>query len=703
MMEQKKEPGKIITFYSFKGGVGRSMALANVASLMAKWGKKVLLVDFDLEAPGIEKYFAGEDFNFSRTRSQCPGIVDLLAGLYHENTLTWQQCIMSAKSAKHNMSCDILPAGMESPEYVSRLQSLNWDELFDRFDLTEWLENMRREWQSEYDFIFIDSRTGISDVGGICTIYLPDIITFLFTTNEASLDGCIDVVNRARASRNKLTYDRSKLIAIPIPSRSESDREYESSLKWKEAFSEKLGVFYKEWLPSKETVATAIDTLKIPYIAYWSFGDRLPVLEEGTQVSSIGHSFEKTALLILNNFEWNRVKTGLTTHDLNVAIESKAQIIKEETTIEISEKIKTERRNKNKRNLIIAAAVFVLFSAITALLYNPYQKQQLKNQIGQLPTLKAQFKDGSNIFKTKRLMLDASSFDVIKDKISYFSQVDTLVIQNCQVENLLFLKGQSQLRVIMMSDNEFLTSLSGIEQLQNLESLSVINSSALQYIDPVSRLSNLRTLRISGNRSLVNLSGIENISGLDVLEVTGNDTLRRIDEIKKFKNLGTLIISDKNFRNLSDYQNLYTLDSLEIYHDIENLAGIQKMSKLYSLAITFNSKLKDLTELQKLSNLHVLNLASNDNLESLKGISDLKNLKALKLVGNQKLKDINGIELIPGLEKIYIDEYYKVDISSLYKMQGLKTLTIPEIFKIDRYRLGKNNNHLEIRSTRNGN
>ena len=50
----KKELGIIYTFYSFKGGVGRTMALANVAALLAKWGYSVLVVDWDLEAPGLE-------------------------------------------------------------------------------------------------------------------------------------------------------------------------------------------------------------------------------------------------------------------------------------------------------------------------------------------------------------------------------------------------------------------------------------------------------------------------------------------------------------------------------------------------------------------------------------------------------------------------------------------------------------------------
>ena len=59
------------TFYSFKGGVGRTMAVANVANLLAANGSRVLVVDFDLEAPGLSSY---EPFLGSVSER---GIVDL--------------------------------------------------------------------------------------------------------------------------------------------------------------------------------------------------------------------------------------------------------------------------------------------------------------------------------------------------------------------------------------------------------------------------------------------------------------------------------------------------------------------------------------------------------------------------------------------------------------------------------------------------
>ena len=49
--------GRIVTFYSFKGGTGRTMALANVAWILAANGLRVLIADWDLESPGLHRFF----------------------------------------------------------------------------------------------------------------------------------------------------------------------------------------------------------------------------------------------------------------------------------------------------------------------------------------------------------------------------------------------------------------------------------------------------------------------------------------------------------------------------------------------------------------------------------------------------------------------------------------------------------------------
>ena len=67
----------IFTFYSYKGGVGRSLALAHVAYAFAQRGLRVLAVDFDLEAPGLERYcFAASDG--VQTARDHAGLIDLI-------------------------------------------------------------------------------------------------------------------------------------------------------------------------------------------------------------------------------------------------------------------------------------------------------------------------------------------------------------------------------------------------------------------------------------------------------------------------------------------------------------------------------------------------------------------------------------------------------------------------------------------------
>src|SRR5579872_709275 len=73
---QSRAAGRIVTFYSFKGGTGRSMAVANVAWILAANGRRVLVADWDLESPGLHRFF--QPFLGDREVWEGPGIVDLI-------------------------------------------------------------------------------------------------------------------------------------------------------------------------------------------------------------------------------------------------------------------------------------------------------------------------------------------------------------------------------------------------------------------------------------------------------------------------------------------------------------------------------------------------------------------------------------------------------------------------------------------------
>ncbi len=76
---------RTITFYSYKGGVGRSLALANIATRLAEFKKQVCLLDFDLEAPGLHYKFATQLAN--NTKKINKGIVDYIYEFTSEGTV----------------------------------------------------------------------------------------------------------------------------------------------------------------------------------------------------------------------------------------------------------------------------------------------------------------------------------------------------------------------------------------------------------------------------------------------------------------------------------------------------------------------------------------------------------------------------------------------------------------------------------------
>src|SRR5256885_4052692 len=68
--------GQIITFYSYKGGTGRTMTVANVAWILASNGYRVLAVDWDLESPGLHRYF--HPFLLDKQLRVSPGVIDMI-------------------------------------------------------------------------------------------------------------------------------------------------------------------------------------------------------------------------------------------------------------------------------------------------------------------------------------------------------------------------------------------------------------------------------------------------------------------------------------------------------------------------------------------------------------------------------------------------------------------------------------------------
>lgn len=297
--------GEIVTFYSYKGGVGRTMALANVAVLLSQWKYRVLIVDWDLEAPGLEFFF--QEFLDLEVVTQKEGIIDLLGAAFtplQSKLMKWQDLLIQIRAPTNQETLHFMTAGKRDDNYFARVRSLDLQAFYAEKDGGQFIESLRSEWKETYDFVLVDSRTGITDIGGICTIHLPDILVLFCTATDQSLRGITDVAGKAQRARQDLPFDRFSLLSIPILCRFDAKEEFKISQEWVDRFAEECSKLYASWLPNAIKKHDFVQITKIPYISYFSFGEKLPVLEQGTvDPGGLGYAYETLAALISRKLE----------------------------------------------------------------------------------------------------------------------------------------------------------------------------------------------------------------------------------------------------------------------------------------------------------------------------------------------------------------------------------------------------------------
>lgn len=286
--------GTVVTFYSYKGGVGRSSTLANVAVLLARWGYRVLAVDWDLEAPGLHYYFKD-----AISEEPAGGVIDLAHDFLDNAAPRSYEVRLEIEDG----TLALLAAGRFDVDYAERVQSVNWDDLYRR-GFAAYLEQLRAEWTANYDFVLIDSRTGIADTAGICTAHLPDRLVVVFTANDQNLSDVVDIAERADRARDAMPYDRPKHMVLPVLSRLDSRVEYERAEAWQHKCAETVRPLFGDWLAKTVSAEVMVRHLTLPYVSYWSFGERLPVLEEQTpSADQLSYALETVAAVIAHHFD----------------------------------------------------------------------------------------------------------------------------------------------------------------------------------------------------------------------------------------------------------------------------------------------------------------------------------------------------------------------------------------------------------------
>jgi hypothetical protein len=296
--------GQVVTFYSYKGGVGRTFALANIGVILAQWGYRILLIDWDIEAPGLNHYFS------EYSPPPTTGVLNFLLDCKKDEPKSWDSYTSHLQVPDCRHGIDIMAAAAENDDYTGLVQSLDWDELYHKHDFGARVEKLRSEWVEKFDFVLIDSRTGVTDFSGLTTAQLPDILAFLFTANVQSLEGCCRIAERAMEARRNLPLDRPALIPLPIVAKFDQREEYDRAQMWRSKFVSRLIGFYDVWTPSDIDKTRLIDVLTIPYVPRWTFGEDIaasiePHETDGVRTPStpISYTLETIAAVLANGFK----------------------------------------------------------------------------------------------------------------------------------------------------------------------------------------------------------------------------------------------------------------------------------------------------------------------------------------------------------------------------------------------------------------
>jgi WD40 repeat protein/MinD-like ATPase involved in chromosome partitioning or flagellar assembly len=211
------------------------MLLANVAWILAAAGRRVLVVDWDLEAPGLHHYYA--PFLLDARLTDSEGLIDLIVDYASEAVSTsaaesdldaWLAQV--ADPTSYTVALDwrfpgkgalhLLPAGRQNASYSTRVNSFDWRHFYEQLNGAAFFDHLRTRVGATYDYILIDSRTGVSDTAGICSVQMPDTVVACFTANEQSTIGASGICESIKAQWRQMRVSDDRRI-FPIMCRVE--------------------------------------------------------------------------------------------------------------------------------------------------------------------------------------------------------------------------------------------------------------------------------------------------------------------------------------------------------------------------------------------------------------------------------------------------------------------------------------------------
>lgn len=194
-----------VCFYSFRGGVGRTTLAVSTAVNLGR----AFLLDFDLEAPGLDAFQMlcppGHDqkglIEYVSEYCDAGRAPDLREFVYQDN-----------RTETHPfLKLFIMRAGRGDVKHRKFLGQHDWEYFYRLEEGERFFENLRVGVKKEFDcdFMLVDSRSGLTEIGSVCLEHLADAVVLVFQPTAAHVRGLMDVAH--------LIHKREQRTGRPIP------------------------------------------------------------------------------------------------------------------------------------------------------------------------------------------------------------------------------------------------------------------------------------------------------------------------------------------------------------------------------------------------------------------------------------------------------------------------------------------------------
>jgi MinD-like ATPase involved in chromosome partitioning or flagellar assembly len=186
--KENKTETQVISFYSYKGGVGRTIALIETAYNLAAAGKRVMLLDLDVEAPSLHNIF------YDKVNDEISGVKYGTIEYLYRKVIQGSEdvrindifCSLQLKNVSGEIF--VMPAlKTMNKDYLYQIERLQTQQIQEEDVFSKIFAYVQKE--LNVDIILLDTRAGFNQWGSLSLLTLSNQVIFIAYPNNENIEG----------------------------------------------------------------------------------------------------------------------------------------------------------------------------------------------------------------------------------------------------------------------------------------------------------------------------------------------------------------------------------------------------------------------------------------------------------------------------------------------------------------------------------